>query len=257
MKTKLCGIVLALAGLTSSFGCATQTTEEVVAEAEALTLAEVELESGSVYEFFSLGEGDLAVLTRHPSIAIAREAPSRASDERLVDFYTRLTGQDAPTALAVAEARAIELGAELASADLDLEGDVAGLDGAAPTDAVTRVDGDVGSASQALTWSEFEDTYCRSGADYLFCFPSTGNAWCEKRGLTMEGAVHAKGGGVTIRLRYKTITGWHTYKQLWVPKGEVNSIANAYFLARRWRRFEVLNNDVDQDYLYFSCRGTN
>ena len=123
---------------------------------------------------------------------------SRESDERLVDFYARLTGQDAPAALAEAEARAIALGAELAPADLDLEGDVEGLDGAAPTDAVTRVEGDVGSASQALTWSEFEDTYCRSGADYLFCFPSTGNAWCEKRGLTMEGAVHAKGGGEKI-----------------------------------------------------------
>ena len=123
MKTKLCGIVLALAGLTSSFGCATQTTEEVVAEAEALTLAEVELESGSVYEFFSLGEGDLAVLTRHPSIAIAREAPSRASDERLVDFYTRLNTRfpdyvDAADALYMAAFLQQGLGDHLAEVDV-------------------------------------------------------------------------------------------------------------------------------------------
>lgn len=255
LRTVLLTLALASTSMAMmSIGCTAEVAPEGATDAaESLLLAEVKLSSGSRYEFISVGDGDMMILASHPSIEVASAALRRERGESIAAFYERLTGAAAPLSLVDAERTARALGAELAEPEIEV---FDGMNAASPGEGLAGSE-DVGVARSALTWSEFDNQYCSNWGDYLFCFPSTGNAWCESRGLTMEGAVHAKGGGVTVRLRYKTITGWHTYEQRYVAKGEVVTMANAYFLARRLRRFEVLNNDVDKDLLYFMCTGTN
>lgn len=256
---KLRGISLPLAAAlsVSAAGCVASLdgddADEVTSDGAALTLAEVRSPDGSHYEFIELEEGEIVIVTRHPSVEVAAAAVLRESAESVATFYERLTGEPAPAALVDAELRAQALGAELA-AFADPLAELHALEEPQPTSSFSG-HAEVASTSSALTYNQFSNTYCAPNQDFLYCFPSIGNAWCEARGLTMEGVVYAKGGGVTVRMRYKTISGWHTHRHEFVPQGQLVQMANAYFLARRWRRFEVLNNH-QQHQLYFSCKGT-
>ncbi|HET9955761.1 MAG TPA: hypothetical protein VFQ61_14705 [Polyangiaceae bacterium] len=219
---------------------ATQETDapaqDVTAQSQSQELVTVTTPDGALYTFLDAG-GEVGVLVEAPESARAKlQLPDEGGS--LKAFYERISGRPAPQVLLDALSR---------------EENARGLSSAnqtriEPTPAAqfskgvsAPLQGDVGIASQALTAAEFQDKFCNSGYDFLYCWPNTsGNPWVQIYSDVMHGAISAIDCAVRFRYRYEA-DGWKTFVDRYATPGKWYHYYTG--TGTRHRRFEVIGND--------------
>ncbi|HKO48521.1 MAG TPA: hypothetical protein VJV79_12405 [Polyangiaceae bacterium] len=203
-------------------------------------LAELKASDGTEYSFLQVATGDVA-------IGVGSDQPVDLSSilsktPSLSALYEKLSGKAAPAALVSADR---ELAAKGAQKELESQaskdGSVPQFDMGVRQTSPSTNDG-VGRNTQLLTSGEFQNLYCPSGWDFLYCWPNTGgNPYVQRTSWYLEGAMSATNCYTRFRYRYYDDGNWYTL---------VDRIANPgshwhyyQYGSTRSRRFEILSND--------------
>jgi hypothetical protein len=231
----------AIAGALAIFviGCAAETGNEPGAtqDSDVKVLAELKASDGTEYSFLQTRTGDLALgIGANHAIDLAAVLSKTPS---FTDLYQKLSGKDAPEALRSADR---ELAAKGIRAGIEVRDPSQDAFNAGNLTALPAARDGVGSKSQALTASEFENAYCPSGWDFLYCWSNTGgNPYVQRYSWYLQGAISATNCSTRFRYRYYDDGNWYTLVDRIASPG-----SHWYYYqygSDRSRRFEVLSND--------------
>ena len=208
-------------------------------EDSGTVLAELKTSDGTEYSFIQTRTGDLVVGVNsdHPV-----ELSELNETSGLSKLYEKLSGQAAPQALQLADRQLAEKMArgELAPKALNQDTSPEFYMGTV-ADRSSTIDG-VGRSTQLLTSGEFQNLYCPSGWDFLYCWPDTGgNPSVQRTGSHFDGAMSATNCNTRFRYRYYDDGDWYTLVDRIASPG--SHWHYHQYGSTRSRRFEVLNND--------------
>jgi hypothetical protein len=213
---------------------------ETTAASSTKLLAELKASDGTEYSFLQTATGDLALGIRADHAVDLSDALSRTPS--LSALYEKLSGRAAPESLVLADRQLAAKGVKTAvGSQPSIEGTASPFDKGVRAAPPPASDG-VGRSSQILSSSEFQNQFCPSGWDFLYCWPDTGgNPYVQRNSWYLEGAMSATNCYTRFRYRYYDSGNWYTL---------VDRIANPgsywYYYqygSTRSRRFEVLSND--------------
>jgi hypothetical protein len=223
-------------------GCSAETGNEnpsgASSDSNVKVLAELKASDGTEYSFLQTHSGDLALGIGANHKLDLSELLSKTPS--FTELYQKLSGKSAPEALRAADQQLAAKGMKAGIEALD-PGQADAFNAGNLTAPPSARDG-VGSKSQALTQSQFENAYCPSGWDFLYCWSNTGgNPWVQRNSTYLQGAMNATNCNTRFRYRYYDDGNWYTLVDRIASPG-----SHWYYYqygSYRSRRFEVLNND--------------
>jgi hypothetical protein len=223
-----------------STGEQSEPSEAVSSEEGAATvLARVTAADGTEYSFLDSRSGDLtlAVGANHEIdiSSLLHQHPT------LSELYESVAGRAAPDSLRAADERlAVERSKVALEPNLEAPELVPEFDAGERASSSPQA-GDIGRSAQALTAGEFQNLYCPSGWDFLYCWPDTGgNPWVQRTSWYLLGAMSATNCSTRFRYRYYDDGDWYTLVDRTATPGQ-----HWYYYqygSTRSRRFEVLDN---------------
>ena len=206
----------------------------------AKLLAEVKMSDGTEYSFLQTTTGDLAIGVGANHALDLSDTLSRTPS--LSALYEKLSGRAAPDALRLADK---QLAAKGATTEIEAlassERTASPFNQGVRTSSPATSDG-IGRSTQLLSSSEFQNSFCPSGYDFLYCWPDTGgNPWVQRTSWYLEGAMSATNCYTRFRYRYYDDGNWYTLVDRTASPGSYWYYYQ--YGSTRSRRFEVLNND--------------
>jgi len=217
---------------------------QVAQEGQAVVVAEIKSQDGTLYSFLQTGAGDIVLAVQAARSLDDSRLPSGPTN--LVAFYERVAGHAAPDALVAAQAPADLLAqAKIGSFDQ-------GAASAKASDYVPQRE-NVGVRNDALTAAQFQSMYCPSGYDFLYCWPNFwGNPWVQLTSYYLAGAVSPN--NCTVRFRYRYYDdGWKTLVDRYASPGSYWWYYS--YGGTRARRWEVIDNPPGACDQHFSVWG--
>jgi hypothetical protein len=212
--------------------------DEIEATTTATPIAQVITDDGGVWRFLEAEPGELFLWTTLPESSRIGIDRLVADEPTYVDLYRRLTTAPVPRTLLDAQARADALLGE-SDPDPDQSGLVNEEGGQATTG---------GKLTQAISATDFQNSYCLGSWDYMYCWPSFyGSPYVQRKTYSLWGYVAAVNNTVDFRLRYKkhSTSSWSTLISAQALPGQVHWVHTSYWGYRRWRRWEVLDNGAN------------
>jgi len=208
------------------------------AESASTVLAELKTSDGTEYSFLQTRTGDLVIGVGSDHAIDLSDALNKTPS--LTALYEKLSGTAAPEQLRLADVRLAEQKAKgEAQAPNSNSATEFNMGKAAGLPATS--DG-VGRSTQLLSKAAFEDKFCNSGWDFLYCWSDTGgNPAVQRYSYYFQGAMSATNCNTRFRFRYYDDGDWYTIVDRIASPG---SYWHYYqYGSSRSRRFEILNND--------------
>jgi len=170
-------------------------------------VARVELRSGHVVSFYEPESGHLAISERGPENESRYLDSPEFRDLSAVDLYRRLSGDEAPEALHLADSRRASTEGVLSGA-AGSDALVSDREGSA---SVATRNGDVGTAAQALTAADgpwFTANICYTSGDFRGCNPNWANGGYAQANTKTSFFTVApfSGNFVQVRMQYEDST---------------------------------------------------
>jgi len=248
MRTNFCALSMSL--LVAATACEVVGEDEELDEIEAtVPITEVARYTGAqgdLWRFLEAEPGELFLWATATGTNPDLVQVQTSDQPSYVELYQRLALKPAPRALLDAQARADALADEEEESE-----DQSGL-----VNEEGRWASRDGRLTQAISATDFQDTYCNATLDFSYCWPSFyGSPYVQRKTYSIWGYVAAVNDTVDFRLRYKKhwYSSWSTLVSAQALPGQVHGIYTSYYGYRRWRRWEVL--DHGDDLLRYSCFG--